>query len=153
MTLVRFQTETEQSKSLQKCNDTCLKIGIVYKLWSSIESNIKDVRLGGIKARLITGTYVLQSNTSKFNQHEVSAVCPLCQYEDEDVEHFILKCYALFKYRKSYIEELKLIINSINNPNACSWERLVGDICLLTQLILNPSVLVKQKMLCSEKTC
>ena len=138
---------------LSYCDLSSLKIGTVHKLWSSIESNIKDVRRGGIKARLITGTYVLQSNTSKFNQHEVSSVCPLCQYEDEDIVHFILKCNALFKYRKSYIEELEVIINSISNPNKCSWNSLVGDFGLLTQLILDPSVLIKQKILsCSEKT-
>ncbi|CAC5378829.1 unnamed protein product [Mytilus coruscus] len=145
--------DCQNKSTLSYCDLTSLKIGTVHKLWSSIESNIKDVHRGGIKARLITGTYVLQSNRSKFNQHEVSSVCPICQYEDEDIVHFILKCNALFKYRKSYIEELKLIINSISNPNACSWKRLVGDNCLLTQLILDPGVLVKQNILsCSEKT-
>ncbi|CAG2193629.1 unnamed protein product [Mytilus edulis] len=145
--------DCQNKSTLSYCDLSSLKIGTVHKLWSSIESNIKDVRRGGIKARLITGTYVLQSNTSKFNQHEVSSVCPLCQYEDEDIVHFILKCNALFKYRKSYIEELEVIINSISNPNTCSWNSLVGDFGLLTQLILDPSVLIKQKILsCSEKT-
>ncbi|VDI19758.1 Hypothetical predicted protein [Mytilus galloprovincialis] len=145
--------DCQNKSTLSYCDLSSLKIGTVHKLWSSIESNIKDVRRGGIKARLITGTYVLQSNTSKFNQHEVSSVCPLCQYEDEDIVHFILKCNALYKYRKSYIEELEVIINSISNPNTCSWNSLVGDFGLLTQLILDPSVLIKQKILsCSEKT-
>ncbi|VDH94176.1 Hypothetical predicted protein [Mytilus galloprovincialis] len=118
--------DCQNKSTLSYCDLSSLKIGTVHKLWSSIESNIKDVRRGGIKARLITGTYVLQSNTSKFNQHEVSSVCPLCQYEDEDIVHFILKCNALFKYRKSYIEELEVIINSISNPNTCSWNSLIG---------------------------
>ncbi|CAC5387499.1 unnamed protein product [Mytilus coruscus] len=149
----RLLLDCQKKSTLSYCDLSGLKIGTVHKLWSSIDSNSKDVRRGGIKVRLITGTYVLQFNTSKFNQHEVSAVCPLCQCEDEDMVHFILKCNALFKYRKTYIEELKLIMNSISNPNAFSWKRLVGDFRLLTQLILDAGVLIKQNILsCSEKT-
>ena len=44
----------------------------------------------------------------------------------------------------------------INNKQhkSCSWKMLVGDICLLTQLILDSGVfIVKQNILsCSEKT-
>ncbi|CAC5400739.1 unnamed protein product [Mytilus coruscus] len=143
--------DCQNKSTLSYCDLSSLKIETIHNLWSSIESNIKDVRRGGIKARLITGTYVLQSNRSKLNQHEDSAVCPLCQYEDEDIVHFILKCNALFRYRKSYIEELKSIINSISNPNTCSLKKLASDSCPLTQLILDPSVLVKQNILsCSD---
>jgi hypothetical protein len=48
---------------------------------------------------LLTGTYILQCNRSKFNQHEVNATCPLCQLEDEDTLHFLIKCIALYAYR------------------------------------------------------
>ena len=39
----------------------------------------KKVRRAEIKARLLTGTYTLQSNRAKFNQYNVSPICKLCK--------------------------------------------------------------------------
>ena len=49
------------------------------------------IKKAGIKARLMIGTYVLQSNRAKFNQYKVDPTCTLCGDEPEDQEHFLPK--------------------------------------------------------------
>ena len=107
------------------------------------------MRRGGIKARLLTGTYILQCNRSKFNQHEVSATCPLCQLEDEDTFHFLIKCNALYAYHKESMKELKDIICDIDKS---VWRILSNDFNLLTNVILEPDILTRRNLLkCNDE--
>jgi hypothetical protein len=41
-----------------------------------------------IKARIITGTLVLQKDRHRFNKFDISSICPMCRLEDEDIIHF-----------------------------------------------------------------
>ena len=50
------------------------------------------IKKAGIKARLMTGTYVLQSVRAKFNQYSVDPTCLLCGENPEDHGHFLLRC-------------------------------------------------------------
>ena len=109
------------------------------------------MRHGGIKARLLTGTYILQCNRSKFNQHGVNATCPLCQLEDEDTLHFLIKCNALYAYRKESTKELKDIISDIDES---VWGILSNDFNLLTNVILEPDILIGGNLLkCNNEIC
>ena len=102
------------------------------------------MRCGGIKARLKTGTYILQCNRRKFNQHEVSATCPLCQLEDEDTLHFLIKCNVLYAYRMESMKELKYIISDIDKA---VWRILSNDFNLLTNVIVEPDILIRRNLL------
>ena len=102
------------------------------------------MRRGEIKARLLTGTYILQCNRSKFNRNEVSATCPLCQLEDEKPLHFLIKCNALHAYRKESMKELKVIISDIDES---VWRILSNDFNLLTNVILEPDILTRRNLL------
>ena len=42
------------------------------------------------RLKLVTGTYILQSNRSAFNQNEVDPVCKLCEGDSETLEHFLI---------------------------------------------------------------
>ena len=57
--------------------------------------NIREVPRVSTKLKLVTGTYILQTNRATFNQNQVNPVCLLCQREDETVSHFLLHCPAL----------------------------------------------------------
>jgi hypothetical protein len=46
------------------------------------------------KLKLATGSYILQQKRAKFIHNE-KPTCKLCDAEDEDVEHFILRCVCL----------------------------------------------------------
>ena len=61
------------------------------------------IKKAGMKARFMTGTYVLQSNRTKFNQYSVNPTCLLCGEDPEYLEHFLLKCRARPIYGKDYM--------------------------------------------------
>jgi len=124
----KLLSDCENKSILKYCNTSTLKIGTVHSTWLSIQNNIKDVRRGNIKARLLTGNYVLQSNFSKFNQHQVNHTCLLCQVEDEDIVHFLLNCNALHSYRQMHLSEMKQIINYkyfVRRVSNCGYNLLV----------------------------
>ena len=55
-----------------------LQIGVCHPVWKTVRNSPKDIEKAAIKARILTGTYTLQANRSKFNQYTVDRTCPLC---------------------------------------------------------------------------
>ena len=100
------------------------------KIWSTLSTNPREVNHAGVKARILTNTYTLQSNRAKFNQHSVDDTCPLCREEPEDRCHFILRCQKLNTPRSYYVDHLRKLLCEI-----CSHEE-VNDIMVDQQLIL-----------------
>ena len=143
-------SDCSQKSSLTFCETAILSIGNVHRIWTAVQNNIKDVRRGGIKAQLLTRSYILQCNRNKFNQYEVRATCPLCQLDDEDTLHFLIKCNALYAYRKQYMKELKVIIS---NTDESIWRILSNDFNLLANVILEPDILTRRNLLkCNDET-
>ena len=79
-----------------------------------------------VQVKLSCGSYILQSVRARFNQFQVSKLCPLCREADETLQHFILHCGVLEQTRHSFINEIRKLVGSVNN------EKLLG-------LILDPS--------------
>ena len=96
--------------TLQLCNIEALSIGTAHPVWSSVDSNVRDAKRAVTKARFLTGTYIVQSKLSCFNQNKVDPTCPLCQVDTEDYTHMLLCCGALLEYRTQYIAELRELI-------------------------------------------
>ena len=48
-----------------------------HPVLKTVRPNPIDVEQAAIKAKILTGTYTLQSNRAKFNQHEVDPTCLL----------------------------------------------------------------------------
>ncbi|KAH3802835.1 hypothetical protein DPMN_156525 [Dreissena polymorpha] len=85
-------------------------IGHPHNLWASTDPKQHEVRRAELKARLLTGTYILQSNTARFNRNEVSATCKLCNMGDETREHLLLTCTAHTEVRSEGMKMLQQII-------------------------------------------
>ena len=64
----------------------------------------------------MTGTYLLQSHKKRLNQFEVSALCPLCQAEDEDNVHFIVRCSSMEHIRARHNARLRDTLMKFNHP-------------------------------------
>jgi hypothetical protein len=62
------------------------------------------------KLKLATGSYILQQKRAKLIHNE-NPTCKLCDAEDEDVEHFVLRCVCLQPIRSSYINDLFVIFH------------------------------------------
>ena len=103
----------------------------------SIQSinGVRDVPRVYVKAKVFTGTYILQVNRVAFNQNEISPTCLLCGEEDETIKHFILQFSALSDIRQSLLQEMRdIYLNLFHKQPA------VG--CLL-QFILDGDAILK----------
>ena len=109
-----------------------MKIGQTHVVWSSLESTLSDVRKGITKSRMLTGTYLLQSNRYRFNNSFENPICKCCGLETEDIGHMLLDCPALYQ-RKQKFTQLKNCIG-INQ-----WESAFNTKEKLIRLILDCS--------------
>ena len=64
-----------------------------------MESSVADVKKAVVKARILTGIYILQKNRQTFSSGTVDAVCRHCYLEDEDLLHLLhllARCPAFY---------------------------------------------------------
>ena len=122
-------------------NISCLQIGRTHHVWDSIESTRLEVRRGVVKSRIVTGTDIVQSLRSKFNQYQIDPTCPLCYVEDEDITHMILQCSALHPARKDPFQKLNDYIISKTDINF--WRSYFSNKENLVKLIIDCSQLTE----------
>lgn len=109
-------------------------------VWEAAGYESMSVSKAMIKVKLLLGTYILQTNRHKFNKHEVSPDCPLCDSGDEDREHFIVICPKLMEVRQQFIMALKNILYTSIHHNLSYT--IFSDTNTLTQFILDCTALV-----------
>ena len=91
------------------------------------------IKKAGLIAKLMTGTYVLQSNHAKFNQYSVDPKCLLCGDDTEDMIHFLLKCRSLSEPRDQFMEKISNIL--IEYQGTEEQKEIFNDFDLLAALI------------------
>ena len=87
-----------------------------HLIWGATSTCPWDVRWAMIKARLLSGSYILQCNRAIFNQTH-NTTCPLCRAEEEDTVHFLIMCTALKDVRKPSMEALLQQIPLVYSQN------------------------------------
>ena len=92
-----------------------LRVGTTHLVWRTVESSVADVKKSVVKARILTGTYILQKNRQTFSKGKVDAVCRHCYLEDEDLLHLLAQCPAFYNIRVKTVSSLKDIIVSHTN--------------------------------------
>ena len=65
--------------------------------------NAREIPRISTKLKLVTGTYILQSNRAAFNQNAIDPTCLLCKNGEETIKHFLLSCTALSSAREPII--------------------------------------------------
>ena len=105
---------------------------VYHHVWTTVDPNTKDVQRAAVKARMITGTYMLQEQKAKF-YHDQDASCPLCNQESETLEHFLLRCQRLDETRQSHLQQVREAV--IFGYTEEIWDRLQTQ--ELYQLILD----------------
>jgi hypothetical protein len=102
-------------------------------VWQATSSDPRDVRRATYKARLLSGSYILQYNRAAYNQTR-DTICPLCKVEEENIPHFIVSCPFLSKVRdpvlESALEHIPLVYQ--NHPRNWSNHQIA-------QLVLDPT--------------
>jgi hypothetical protein len=134
---IDFLVEDKNSKSslnLMSVN-TC-KIGQCHPVWKTVRPNPIDVEKAAIKARILTGTYTLQSNRAKFNQHDVDPTCLLCKEGPENRQHFIFTCKITEPARKKFLTKI------IDTVQSSKLDVDVSNLPTLLQLVVDCSGII-----------
>ena len=111
-----------------------LLLFLVDQIYTYVRNSTFDVRRAEITARLLTGTYTLQSNRARFNQFNVDPICPLCKREPETREHFIVTCESLKDVRTPYLVKLRTLFD-----NSSGIDDILKSPELSVQLLLDSS--------------
>ena len=62
-----LQNEAETKSTLEWCAISSLQVGLTHPVWDTVDPNRLDVMRGIVKARMLTGTYILQTHRQKFS--------------------------------------------------------------------------------------
>ena len=95
---------TKSSLKFLDCNK--VKINTPHHLWPTRGCGSRKRVAAGFRAKIITCSYILQSNRARFNQFAVNPACVLCDYPMEDIPHFLLECPALEKARHLHLNKI-----------------------------------------------
>ena len=106
-------------------------------VWKTVRNSPKDVEKAAIKARILTGTYTLQANRSKFNQYTLDPTCLICGKGIENRKHFILLCPVTEIARAKFKQK---IIDRMNSSTVTHLYVQNDDILL--QIIVDCSALI-----------
>ena len=74
--------------------------------------NDRDIPRIPVQNKVLTGTYILQTNKVKFNQNEVNPVCQLCK-EDETLQHFLINSKSLEDARQPILGDFVRILSDL----------------------------------------
>ena len=94
-----------------------------------------SVQKAGWKARLMTGTYMLQATRAMFNQHQVDPTCFLCCKKPENVEHFLLRCESLTQVRDQFLHKIDQSLQK--SVDVGHFDRIKSNDTVLTTTILD----------------
>ena len=106
----QWLTEHSTKVSLKYLNIKSCKIGAVHPIWESVSNNVREVRRATIKAKLITGTYVLHGKGAAFNQYEVDGTCKLCSNGVGNRTHFLVLRRGLNPTREPHLQKITSFI-------------------------------------------
>ena len=117
-----------------------LRVGTTHMVWKAVESSVTDVKKAVVKARILTGTYILQKKRQTFSNGTVDTVCRHCRLEEEDLLHLLSHCPAFFSIRESTVRSLKDIV--ISHKSIDIWNQFFRDwVFVLKTLVCVESVL------------
>ena len=120
----RLASETLKKTSLKFWNPNNIEYNVCSQIWARAGRDTVSVHKANIHVKLLSGTYILQKNKARFNQYEVSSLCPLCGIEPEDLVHFMLTCEKLEEARQPFITNLQKLITSHHGSH---WWTQLGD--------------------------
>ncbi|MCW4346819.1 MAG: reverse transcriptase family protein [Candidatus Thiodiazotropha endolucinida] len=126
--------DIKTKKSLKLLPLRNLRIGLTHLVWRNVETSVADVKKAIVKARVLTGTYILQKQRQSFSNGSVDPVCRHCRLGEEDLLHVVSRCPAFFSTRQSTIKSLSDIISVHVSPDA--WKVYFNDWNLILKTLV-----------------
>ena len=99
-----------------------------HPVWLSCQGNPYLVDKAAVRAKMLVGRYLLQSDLAKFSKGNSSPSCQLCGATDEDTVHFLIECPMLSTVRQDKIEQLQQLYQEEDLCPPKSREELVSAI-------------------------
>ena len=95
----------------------------VHHLWPRGGCASRPRVAASYRAKILSGSYILQSNRARFNQNQINPTCPLCHSAPEDLPHFILTCPSLDNARTKHLPSIFNAVSALGlslptNPEA-----------------------------------
>ena len=104
-----LRDDAESKSTLKHMDIEHLIVGKNHPVWTIFDKTKAEVRKAIIKARIVSGTFILNSDRAKFNQAP-SSVCQLCNLSEENISHFLLECPILSNTRITYFQPIKTYV-------------------------------------------
>ena len=90
-------SDIKTKKTLKYLSCYNLSVDNTHLVWRTVDNSVMDVRKAVVKARILTGTYILQKNRQTFSNGTVSSECRHCHLEEEDLLHLVSRCPAFLQ--------------------------------------------------------
>ena len=126
----KLQIDALNKNSLRFLNPE-INIGKNHPVWNS--EHPREVRRAQIKAKFLTGTYMLQTTKYIFGEQEMT--CPLCLSAPEGRVHILTECAVHNSIRKPLMNNIQSLLPT---PLLAAIE-IINNNSLMTQLLLDPS--------------
>jgi len=101
-----------QYSSLQYMSLYAFQNNRCHPVWTTVCTNLHDVKRATVKVKLLTNTYTLMSDKARFTRN-YDSTCMLCREEPETLEHFILNCKILEDIRFKHIAKIHQLIGNL----------------------------------------
>ena len=109
----QMKNRAMSKSSLKYMNPDITSLYTAHHLWPRGGCPSRKRVAASYRAKLLSGSYILQASTARFNQNEVNPTCPLCKSAPEDLPHFVLACPALDKSRKKLLPRIQKIAKDL----------------------------------------
>ena len=108
----RIVSQSKLYSSLKHLSKTYV-IGKCHPAVRPYLHSVRDIYRIPVKNKVLTGTYILQTNRAKFNQNDVNPICQLCHICEETSQHFIIDCEALAEDRDPILNDFLSVLRSL----------------------------------------
>lgn len=134
-------------KSLKYLNCQTYKPGKVHPILGMEIQSTKDKTRIPTKLKFLCGAYVLQSNRHEFNKNFTNPTCLLCKKDDENLNHFILKCEELSHIRDPILKDICKELTLVHSVNfaALSETDQIQILLDCSTLLVRPNIRHHQK--------
>lgn len=123
--------DAEKLPSLRYMSHVSLDLSMPAPLWSTAKHTRRETNKARIKAKVLSGSYMLQTHHALFNKG-ASAKCQLCNGPAETRQHFVIDCPSLDIHRKPHLDRIHVALAEYRENTKMSKDELL-------QLILDPT--------------
>ena len=130
----KIKEDAHSRKTLKYLNIDIYRVGRLHDVWGNVGINHFEIKRAQVKTGMMVGRYLLGVEESRYRNTDPT--CELCNAEEEDIAHFLLRCPALENVRGGYMRKLREDLQRYDGDT----EMIFQDSERLMQLILDCTV-------------